>query len=251
MEAPGDAARDQADESHREHDGERVGRGGERLAGEDLAALAGACEDRLQRAVLALGGDDVAGDERRDQRQAPDRHEEEHDEGHGEAGVADVAAERDVVGSAALDHEDDDEDDRDDDGGAEPEVGALLCEQLGDLPAVDLGDRGHQATAFRSWSLDSPPVSLRKSSSRLAALGHERADGDPGLAERDRERADGILVCLEADVAVGDRRSPRGPVARGRSCAHAPGRSREVGSRCGRSRGGREARRRRRRGRGG
>jgi hypothetical protein len=30
--------------------------------------------------LCALGRDDVAGDERRDQRQAPDRHEEEHDE---------------------------------------------------------------------------------------------------------------------------------------------------------------------------
>ena len=102
VEAPGDAAGDEADEAHREHDRERVRRGREHLAGEDLAALARAGEDRLQRAVVALGGDDVARDERRDQRQAPDRHEEEDDERHREPGVADVAAERDVVRAAGL-----------------------------------------------------------------------------------------------------------------------------------------------------
>ena len=71
VEAPGDAAGDEADEAHREHERERVGRGREHLAGEDLAAVARAGEDRLQRAVVALGGDDVAGDERGDQRAAP------------------------------------------------------------------------------------------------------------------------------------------------------------------------------------
>ena len=142
------------------------------LPGEHLAALARAGEDRLQRPVVAFRGDDVPGDEGGDQRKAPDRHEEEDDEGHGETGVADVAAERDVVGAAGLENEHDDEDDRDERGRAEAEVGPLLREQLGDLPAVDPGDGAHQATASaRSWSLDSPPVSPRNSSSRLAVAG--------------------------------------------------------------------------------
>src|SRR5262249_19797495 len=126
---------------------------------------------RLQRPVVALGGDDVAGDERGDQRQPPDRHEEEDDERDGEPRLADVAAERHVVRPAALEQEHDDEDDRDCGRGAEAEVRALLGEQLRDLPAVDLRDAGHSATASRSWSLDSPPVRPRKSSSRLSVSG--------------------------------------------------------------------------------
>src|SRR5438552_5912659 len=173
MEAPGDAAGDEADEPHREDDGQGVGRGRERLASEDLAAFARTREDRLQRPVVALRGDDVAGDERGDQRQAPDRHEEEDDERHREPGLPDVAAERHVVGAAALEHEHRDEDDRDDRRRSETEVGALLGEQLGELPAVDAGEGGHTAAtaAARSWSEDSPSVMPRKSSSRLAVSG--------------------------------------------------------------------------------
>ena len=60
--------------------GDRVGGGGQRLAGEDLAALDRAGEDRLQRAVAVLGGDDVAGDQRGDQREHPDRAEQQQHE---------------------------------------------------------------------------------------------------------------------------------------------------------------------------
>src|SRR5579885_132105 len=171
-EAPGGAPRREADEPHREDEDERVRRGRERLPGEHLAALARAGEDRLQRAVVALGGDDVAGDERGHERQAPDRHEEEDDERHREPGVADGAPERDVGRPALLQHEHDDEHDRHEHRRAEPEVRPLLREELRELPAVHAGDGGHPAAATaRSWSADSPPVRPRKSSSRLARSG--------------------------------------------------------------------------------
>ena len=72
VEAPGDAARDQSREPERDNRRERVGRGRERLPGEDFAAVAASGQDRLQRPVVRLGGHDVAGDQRGDQRQAPD-----------------------------------------------------------------------------------------------------------------------------------------------------------------------------------
>src|SRR5215475_14177647 len=172
MEAPRDAAGDEPDEAHEEDECERVRRGGEHLPDEDLAALARAGEDRLERAVVALRGDDVARDERRDQREPPDRHEEEDHERHREARLADVAPERDVVRPAALQYEDGDEDDRDGDRGADPEIGALLREQLRDLPAIDPDHTGHTAISVtRSWSDDSPSVIPRNSSSRLAVSG--------------------------------------------------------------------------------
>src|SRR5262249_56878823 len=114
------------------------------------------------------------GDERGEQRQARDRHEEEDDERDGKPGVADVAAERDVVGAAALDKKHGHEHDRDEHGCPEAEVRPLLRGELGEFPAVDARDGGHTAAASatgsagRSWSEDSPPVMPRKSSSRLA-----------------------------------------------------------------------------------
>src|SRR5205085_7395837 len=60
----------------------------------------------------------------------------------------------------------DDEDERHEHRRAEPEVRALLREQLRDLPAVHPGDRAH-ATA----SSTCPSVRSRKSSSRLAVSG--------------------------------------------------------------------------------
>ena len=66
MQAPGDRPRERADESHREHEHHRVAERREQLPGKDLAALARACEDRLQRPVVALRRDDVPCDERRD-----------------------------------------------------------------------------------------------------------------------------------------------------------------------------------------
>ena len=184
MKAPRDRARNEADDPEPEHEHERVRGGGEHLAREDLAALAGTGEDRLERAVVALRGDDVAGDERGDQGQPPDRHEEEDDERHGEARVADVPAERDVVRAAGLEHEHDDEDDRHEHRGAEPEVGALLCKELGELPAVDAGDTGHAATT---------------EARRLRREGHER---DSRSTERERQRGDRLLVRCEAQLAA-------------------------------------------------
>src|SRR5439155_26053139 len=107
----------------------------------------------------------------RDQGEAPDRKEEEHDERDGQSRVADVAAERHVVRTARLEEEHDHEDDRDDRGSTETEVRALLGQQFRELPTVDPGHGGHEATAARSWSLDSPPVRPRNNSSRLARSG--------------------------------------------------------------------------------
>src|SRR2546428_6886551 len=93
------------------------------------------------------------------------------EEGPRQSRLADVAAERHVVRPAGLQNEHHDEDDRDGDRGAEPEVGALLGEELGELPAIHLRNACHSATASRSWSLDSPPVRPRKSASRLSVSG--------------------------------------------------------------------------------
>ena len=150
VEAPRNAPGDSAHDPHREDDDERVGDRRQDLADEDLAATARAREDRFQRPVLALGRDDVTGDERRDEREAPDRHEEEDDERRCQTGVADVAAERNVVRATRLEHEDDDEDERHGHRTDETEVGALLREELRDLPAVHLCDGSRHATAARS-----------------------------------------------------------------------------------------------------
>src|SRR5581483_4896122 len=91
------------------------------------------------------------------------RHEEEGDERHREPGLADVTAERDVVRPTRLEEQHDDEDRRDRRRGAEPEVGALLREQLHHLPLVDARH------AAASSSRDS--VSPRKSSSSVAVCG--------------------------------------------------------------------------------
>src|SRR5712675_2305504 len=114
MEAPRNAAGQKAHETHKKDQYERVARGRERFAGEYLAAFAGTREDRLQGAVVALGSNDVARNERGQEREPPDRHEEQHDEWDGEPRVSDVAAKRYVVrAGAALDLEHHDEDDRD------------------------------------------------------------------------------------------------------------------------------------------
>src|SRR5512133_2232097 len=169
VEAPGEPAGDEPDRGHRHDDGGGVRERREDLACEHLAALSRPSENRLQRPVVALRGDDVAGDERRDQREGPERHEEERDERHREARVADVPAERHVVRPARLELEDDDEDERHEHGRGQAEVRPLLGEELHDLPPVD---RGH-ATSSRDALLspESPPVSPRKSSSRLAVSG--------------------------------------------------------------------------------
>ncbi len=120
------------------------------LAANSWPARDAAREDRLERAVAVLGGDDVARHERGDQREEPDRAEREQDERRGEARVAHVAAERDVVGSAALQGERDDEDRRRDRRGGEAEVGALLRDELAQLPAVDRQRARHHATRSSS-----------------------------------------------------------------------------------------------------
>jgi hypothetical protein len=67
-----------------------------------VAAIERAREDRLQRAVVIFGGDDVARHQRRDQRKQPDRPEQQQHQRHRQARLAHVAAEGDVVGRAVL-----------------------------------------------------------------------------------------------------------------------------------------------------
>jgi hypothetical protein len=172
---------------------------------------------------VVLGSDDVAGHERRDQRKAPDRHEEEDDERDRQPGVADVAAERHVVGAPGLEDEHRHEDDRDDRRGDQAQVRALLSEELRDLPAVDPGDCRHEATAARSWSLDSPPVIQRKSPSRLARSGVRAVIPMRAWLQRDGERGDGLLVRGEAHGAVVHRERSRCRPGSGRLGPRAPG----------------------------
>ena len=120
------------------------------LRGEHLPAVDRAREDRLQRAVAVLGGDDVAGHERGDQRQEEGRQEGQHQHRGREPGLEDLRGE-DRVGVArrvAADQLDDDEDQRQQHGEAETEVGALLGDELAQLPAVD-GERRRPACALR------------------------------------------------------------------------------------------------------
>ena len=202
VEAPGDAAGDEADEAHREDDARPCSVN----AASTLPAKTSPRSRERVRIVFSVplwlsDGDDVAGDERGDQRQPPDRHEEEDDERRREAGVADVAAERHVVraarsGAASTTTKMTGTSDR----RAEAEVRPLLREQLHDLPAVDARDGVITATASGAVVI-----------ARLAA-GHARGRAprgspspgtsaviaDAGLAERDRQRRDRVLVGLEA-----------------------------------------------------
>ena len=94
-------------------------------------------------------------------------------------GRVDVAAERHVLGLAALDRDGDDEDDGTSGGGAEAEVRALLRAQLAQLPAVD-GERARHSCQLlgeppprdRAASpAPSPSVRSKKSSSSDAMRG--------------------------------------------------------------------------------
>src|SRR5258708_4851977 len=105
MEARLDRAREHRRPAHGHEGEERVGARGNRLAGEDLAAIEGAREYRLHRAVMMLRGDDVASDERGDQREEPDRTEEQKDERDRETRFPHVAAKGDVVRLSLLEAE--------------------------------------------------------------------------------------------------------------------------------------------------
>ena len=170
------------------------------LAGEDLPALDRAGEDRLQRPVVVLGGDDVAGHERGDEREQPDRAEEEQHERDREPGLADVAPERrrrfgPPVCSASATTKMIGTSDR----GAEPEVGALLGAQLAQLPAVDgpqagpsggrrARRRGPGARRLRGRRRRRRPRSGGRTGPRAWPLrGASARIADAGLDERDRQ----------------------------------------------------------------
>ena len=192
---------------------DRVGEGREHLAGEDLLALDRAGEDRLQGVVAILGGDDVAGDQRGDQREHPDRAEEQQDERDRQAGVVDVAAEGDVVRAAALGDEGDDEDDRHQRRRAEAEVGALLGAQLAQLPAVDgAARRGSRraprqrrargrAGAAAAVALGQPEEEVLEGG---VAAGSARATSAPDSASASESAPTAAsLVGAEGEAAVG------------------------------------------------
>src|SRR5207249_8190531 len=104
---------------------------GEGRGREDLSTGPRQGQGRLEGAVVTLGGDDVAGDERRYERERPERHEEEDDEGDGDSCVADRATEWDVVRAPfVVDDERDHECGRHQHRGTQPEVCPFLREQL-------------------------------------------------------------------------------------------------------------------------
>ena len=155
--------------------------------------------------------------------------------GDGEAGVADVAAERHVVRAAVWSSEHDDEDDRDE---RSRRRGRGRCASARAAWRAPSGRRSRRRSSrrpppARSWSLDSPPVSPRNSSSRLAVSGTSAVIADPGLAERDRERGDRLLVGGEARARRRRARRPRRPAGRGSTRARALrlGRSQPVAAR--------------------
>ena len=123
--------------------GERVGERGERLAGEHLPAVDRAREDRLQRPVAVLGGDDVAGDERGDQREEPDRAERSARRA-GSPGRTRARSCRTGCppGRRCSSTRAKMKISRHEQGGAEADVGALLGAQLAQLPGVDRAHAG-------------------------------------------------------------------------------------------------------------
>src|SRR5207342_3166992 len=99
-----------------------------------------------------LRGDDVAGDERRHEREEPHRREEEQDERDREARLAHVAAEGHIVGRPALKRERRYEDERHRRDRPEAEIRPLLRHELSELPAVGGEERRHHATSSTTGS---------------------------------------------------------------------------------------------------
>jgi hypothetical protein len=89
-------AGDQPDDGEEHERAEHVGRGRRRLGDEEIGSARAPGEDALERAVLVLGGDDVAGDERRHGGKEEEGGEDEGLERQGQPGDGDVAAEDDV-----------------------------------------------------------------------------------------------------------------------------------------------------------
>ena len=147
VEARDDRPTGERHDGHRDERDERVRAGRERLAGENRRAVERAGQDGLERPVVVLRGDDVAGNERRDQREEPVGAEGEQDERHREPGLEHVPAEGDVLRAVVPRRDGRDEDGRDGGGEQEADVGALLGEQLPELPAVDGEGARHQLPA--------------------------------------------------------------------------------------------------------
>ena len=101
----------------------------------------------------------------------------------------------------------------------------FCASSLSELPAVDARDRGHHATASPR-SRPGAELALGHAEEELleaCGLGHERRDADPRLAERDRQRRDGLLVGREAQLAVDGSRRRRRPAGRAGRAARALG----------------------------
>ena len=96
VKAPRGDAGDGRHGGRHEHRDRGVGHRRQGLRGEHLAAVDRAREDRLERAVAVLVGDDVAGDQRGDEGQHEGGQEQQHQHGRGQAGLRDLRGE-DVV----------------------------------------------------------------------------------------------------------------------------------------------------------
>ena len=180
---------------------------------------------------MILRGDDVAGDERRHEREEPHRREEEQDERDREARLAHVAAERHVVGRAALKRErvtkiSGTAIDR-----PEAEIGSLLRHELSELPAVSREEGRHHATSSTTGSAGgataaeapSCSVSWKKSCSSVACCGTSARTPMPAPAELRHEPLDQLLDRREphlarppGEVAQPETRPPRLRRRRGR-----------------------------------
>ena len=190
VEPPLDARRDERDQAHREHDDGRVSERREDLRSEDLATISRAREDRLQRPVVALRCNDVAGDERRDQGERPDRHEEQNDERRRQPRLPDVTAQRDVVRAAGLQDQHRDEDQGHEHRGTQAEVGPLLREQLQHLPFVDechgRSGAGKAGTSLLCGSVEPTPRVKRPPRARSCRGTAPRASRREASAQRCR-----------------------------------------------------------------
>ena len=217
VKAPRGDARDRRDGRRQEHRDRSVGHRRERLRGEHLAAVDRAREDRLQRAVAVLGGDDVARDQRGDQRQHERRHEQQHQHRRGEARLGDVRGEDVLVAVAFVLMQvlDEHEDQRQDRRQPEAEIGALLRDELAQLPAPDRERRG-PAWARRGTAAGRRGMVATLLMLLLATLGDLRALPARVDPRRRRPRSAG---------RTGPRASPAPVSARGSRCPPAPARA--------------------------
>ena len=147
-----------------------------RLGGEHLAAVDRAGEDRLERAVAVLGGDDVPRDQRGDQRQHEHGQEQQHQHGRRQARLGDVRGEDValVVAVVVVQSSTSTKISGRMPASAEAEVGALLGDELAHLPRHTVSVEGRLRRAPAAARRPRTGVLRRRCSSDL-----DRPGGGP------------------------------------------------------------------------